>query len=286
MTVVGIDVAASRPCTCVLVESGRILDWLDTKDLQDLAGWIGRNRPDVVAVDAPCATSQGLLRTRGGGGKPYAGRVCDRDLRWRGIPLYEVPGDRGSAPAWMEVGFQIYDLLREMGYQLPRAPRTTNSAIEVYPHASFVSLLGGTPAKKTRVEGRTQRIQVLERHGYSLDGRRDHDALDALVAALTAERFLAAGACAVGNPSEALIWLPVDRPKERYGPIGPHDERLKVRELTRLYEMLSAEDREELLHSLLIAASRGGEAVLEVLEGELLRRATDEVLAEHGERDD
>jgi len=286
MAVVGIDVAASRPCTCVLVESGRILDWLETEDLHDMAGWLERRHPEVVAVDAPCATSQGLLRKRGDGGKPYAGRVCDRELRRRGIPLYEVPGDRKSAPAWMEVGFQIYGVLSELGYHQPRAPRTTNSAIEVYPHASFVSLLGGAPAKKTTVEGRAQRTQILERHGCFLDDRRDHDALDALVAALTAERFLAAGACAVGNPGEALIWLPVDRLQERYSPLERADGRLKARELASLYETASEEDRDGLLQSLLAAASRGGEAMIEVLEAELLCRAPDELVKEYGDPDD
>jgi hypothetical protein len=47
------------------------------------------------------------------------------------------------------------------------------------------------------------------------------------------------------------------------------------------YEKLSPEERDELLQCLLVAAPRGGEAMLQVLEQVLLRRATEELLAEH-----
>ncbi len=51
-----------------------------------------------------------------------------------------------------------------------------------------------------------------------------------------------------------------------------------VEELTHLYEHLSGEQRDELLQSLLIGAPRGGEAMIRVLEDELLCHAVDEVL--------
>ena len=52
----------------------------------------------------------------------------------------------------------------------------------------------------------------------------------------------------------------------------------RLEELTYLYEMLTAEERDKLLQCLLIAAPRGGEAVVKVLEDTLLCHATEELL--------
>jgi hypothetical protein len=56
------------------------------------------------------------------------------------------------------------------------------------------------------------------------------------------------------------------------------EERLFLRELNHLYERLSAEERDELLQCLLIAAPRGGEAMIKVLQETLLCHAVDELL--------
>lgn len=56
---------------------------------------------------------------------------------------------------------------------------------------------------------------------------------------------------------------------------------LNLNELTHLYECLLPEQRDDLLQCLLIAAPRGGEAMLKVLEDELLCHATEELLEEH-----
>jgi hypothetical protein len=60
------------------------------------------------------------------------------------------------------------------------------------------------------------------------------------------------------------------------------EERLSLTELNHLYERLSPEERDELLQGLLIAAPRGGEAMLTVLEDELLCHATEELIGEQG----
>jgi hypothetical protein len=60
------------------------------------------------------------------------------------------------------------------------------------------------------------------------------------------------------------------------------EERLSLRELNHLHERLSPDQRDELLQCLLIAAPRGGEAMIKVLEDTMLCHATEELLAEHG----
>ncbi len=61
------------------------------------------------------------------------------------------------------------------------------------------------------------------------------------------------------------------------------DETLSLQELERLYAWLLPEERDELLQCLPIAASRGGEAVIEVLEQTLLHHAVEELLGDMGE---
>lgn len=56
---------------------------------------------------------------------------------------------------------------------------------------------------------------------------------------------------------------------------------LRLEELCGLYETLSPEERDELLQCLLIAAERGGEAMLTVLEELCLCRALDALIGEH-----
>lgn len=61
---------------------------------------------------------------------------------------------------------------------------------------------------------------------------------------------------------------------------------LRLAELTQLHERLSPEQREELLQCVLIAAPRGGDAILEVLEQTLLCHATEELFSKsQGEND-
>ena len=55
----------------------------------------------------------------------------------------------------------------------------------------------------------------------------------------------------------------------------------QLEELLYLYEKLSVEERDELLQCLLIAAPRGGEAMMKVLIQHMLCCATEEVLNDH-----
>ena len=56
----------------------------------------------------------------------------------------------------------------------------------------------------------------------------------------------------------------------KLGPVSPQ-------ELAYLYEKLTPEERDELLQCLLVAAPRGGEAMIRVLEQTLLCHATEDL---------
>lgn len=207
--------------------------------------------PDILcALDAPLMPNQGLLSDparRAEAGLPpkkttYAQyRVCEYQLKSRGINLYNTPAESETAPKWMQAGWALYGQLREMGFETfaPGSP-APRQFFEVHPHATFTTRLGHVPYRKDTLEGRLQRqlllldegvhladvMEVLEemtRHHLlsgtlELRGLRSHDELDALAAALTA--FYAHAKpneiTLVGDPADGQIVVPTAMLLEKY----------------------------------------------------------------------
>ena len=197
----------------------------------------------VVAVDAPQSPNGGLMASAAYREQlsppPAPGRfrnykVCEYQLRSRGIGLYVTPVDEAAAPGWMQMGFQLYAALRQAGFELHRPGSVAaRQFLEVHPHACFSVLLGRLPLQKNLLEGRLQRQLVLYRAGVGvpdpmaaleeltahhllagnldLPGLLSHDALDALVAAYTAQQAALAPeqVTLVGDLQEGQIVLPV-----------------------------------------------------------------------------
>lgn len=196
----------------------------------------------VVAIDAPQSPNGGLMaeaaRRENYGLSPNTTtwanyKVCEYELRRRGIRLYNTPGEVEAAPRWMQVGFELYAALKEMGYALyGSAESGDRRLLEVHPHACYTVLLGHVPLRKDSLEGRMQRQLALYREGLdvpdameafeeitrhhllegalTLPGLFTHDELDALVSAYTA--YLAARhperVTPVGDPGEGQIIVP------------------------------------------------------------------------------
>jgi predicted nuclease with RNAse H fold len=254
-TVVGIDVALSRPCVAAAMVNGRVgdpdADWrvaqyADDRSAGDVAAlieWLLAREAAVVAIDAPQAPRR----------PKDALRACDAELRHLGIPLYQVPA-RGEplrpSTTWMKAGWTLFSRLEKgaAGFQrpetlgMPGSFGTPPAALEVYPHASFTLLswkrkLGsGRPlprlAHKGSRLGIRQRIEILEAEGVEWRYYYDHDSLDALAAALTAWRFVQGQACSVGD--DALIWLPLaaadlERIRQHRNDHGVVDARMTAR---------------------------------------------------------
>jgi predicted nuclease with RNAse H fold len=227
---VGIDVAARKPCVAVALSCGRVArveGWFEAEahrreGLRALLDWVTARRPAVVGVDAPQWFNRRLLPAS-------TLRVCDWELRRRGLPLYQVPAKGEPVPAWMGVGFGLFRGLERRGFErpqdggLPAAFGRSPAVLEVYPYAAFALLLKEAQAagalaaeprllRKTTGQGALLRLRLLARAGVEWDWWArylDHDSIDALAAACTAWRHLQGAATAVGDVGEGLLWLPV-----------------------------------------------------------------------------
>jgi len=167
-------------------------------------------------------------------------RVVDYLLRVKNIRITQTSDIADECPKWMQMGFIFYQRLEEIGYRLYNPEGTARAYIEVYPHASYCSLLGHLPLQKATLEGRIQRQLVLFENFVNIpDPMRMFEEitryrllkgilpteelyspgeLDALVAAYTARVLVVnpASAILIGHPDEGQIVIPVSTLKEQY----------------------------------------------------------------------
>ena len=201
----------------------------------------------VVAIDAPSGHRLDLL---GPGsdirsalalpdGRYERMRVCDALLFRRGLPLYPVPAagqPRQAWQAWMEVGFELFGALADLGLYRPPRDGAYEGAVgsdatahgrlsETYPDAIFCALLGHRPGAKRTPSGLQERIAALKLKGIvDEDGglwRRTLDELDACAAAYAAYGLAAGIGSWVGDPDEGVIVLPVLQLRGRYEKLPP-----------------------------------------------------------------
>jgi predicted nuclease with RNAse H fold len=156
-------------------------------------------RPAVVCIDSPSGWS-----TSG------PSRLAERRLARLGIQSYRTGPDPGDHPfyRWMRVGFEIYRLLAG-AYPRYRGGDAKGTAAEVFPHAT-ACLLAGVLRPSGTTKARFRRA-ILDQQGVREDGLAGADQVDAALGALTGLIALAGGHCAVGDPDEGVILLPVTR---------------------------------------------------------------------------
>jgi len=219
---IGIDVSARRGLHLALLADGLALRTVvHLPGAQAVVTWLALHAPDApVGIDAPLGPRLPLLRdpaTRSAvtppppEGRYQSYRVCDYHLARRGIGLYLSPLAESPAPTWMAAGYVLAAALRDSGRHPPRNARDhAASLLEVYPYAAFITLLGGIPPRKSTPAGRAARLRALTAVGLTgIERAESHDALDAVAAAYTTAIFVAGAGCAVGDPTEGLLALPV-----------------------------------------------------------------------------
>ena len=246
----GIDPTAGRkPFAYAALDNQLHLTALGRGNLDEVLAFAAGQHQAIVAVCAPRRPSQGLmgrsevrdsLSPPPRPGRWVNFRLVEYLLRQHRINCYKTPSDEKACPNWMQMGFNLYKRLERMGYK----PYPTQDAalqwLEVYPHASYCTLLGRVPLPKDSLEGRIQRQLVLYQQKISLpdpmelikgitpqrllegtwalDNLYSQGELDALVAAFTA--WQAANhpdqIFPLGDDSEGLVILPVAQLKRHY----------------------------------------------------------------------
>jgi hypothetical protein len=249
-TFIGIDpTAGQRPLVYAALNSEMRLMALGQGDLNDILAFAAGQRRALVAVCGPRQPNQGIMERAAvreqfspppRPGRWTSFRMAEYQLRQHNISAPRTLSKEADCPNWMQIGFNLYRRLEGLGYRCFPAEGAEHQTIEVYPHASYTTLLGHPPFPKYTLEGRIQRQLVLyeqkvgvpdpmrffeeiTRHrllksALPLDELYSAEELDALVAAYTA--CLAATTpelvSTVGHVEEGQIYLPIPELKSRY----------------------------------------------------------------------
>jgi predicted nuclease with RNAse H fold len=218
----GIDLSARRGLDLAFLDGQRLTALTHLPDLPATLAWLGEHAPTgtVVGIDAPQGPRLPLLvdpRCRATlkppppDGRYLRYRVCDYYLARRGIGLTLSPASGEPVPDWMAVGFALFDALRARGLHTPHHPQDyAATLLEGYPYASFVTMLGYIPPRKSTPAGIAARLAALIAAGVTgLPEAMSHDGLDAVATAHTAAVYAAGNGCALGDVDEGLMVLPV-----------------------------------------------------------------------------
>jgi hypothetical protein len=244
-TFIGIDpTAGKQPMAYAALDRDLRPLALGKGDLDDVAAFVGGQQAAFVAINAPRQPNQGLMK------RPEVRESLTpvpHPGRWEGFRVaeYQLYQPRTKArlancPVWMQVGFELYKRLGELGYKPYLTPEAPCQVMEVYPYAAYTVLLNSSPFPKNSLEGRLQRQLLLHNQGLDIpDPMRVFEEitryrllqgilplgdlysareLDALVAAFTA--WVAAtspeGVTLLGAPEEGQIVLPSAELQSRY----------------------------------------------------------------------
>lgn len=210
----GVDVSLTRGLDLVMFDASGELTYGPEKCTPvELAAILEATRPDVVAVDAPPSWAPS-----------GRSRAVERSLMALGISIYATPADPRGRPfyGWMEGGFKVFAAAAAQGYpEYTGGATRRRRAIEVFPHASAVTLLGGLPSSGSPKH--EFRRRALESEGIRCRSFKTPDQIDAALAALTGMRFVQGNSCHLGVEGESVLVLPVPRlSSTRYRREPPH----------------------------------------------------------------
>ena len=203
----GIDLTSSeaKPSACALMDGNASLLGLTTLNADtDILALARQWRPSIVAIDAPLGFPKGMCCLEEScpcqSAHEFKGRVCERELARRGIPLYFTT-KRSIIKRMVYRAIGLANAFTSQGCQV----------LEVYPYASKVCLFGKPIPKKTTKEGLLflrDRLSKLVAGVGSCAQRLNHDQYDAIVAAYTAYLHSLGQTEAVGLEEEVCIEVP------------------------------------------------------------------------------
>ncbi len=208
----GIDLTSSPKKASAYALLGADLRIRSLKSLStdpEIIATVERDRPTLVAIDAPLSLPQGLCCLNEDClcypvliGK---GRLCERELARQRIPCYFTT-KKSIIKEMVERALNLKTEFSARGYEV----------IEIYPYASKVRLWGKLIPKKTSAEGLeylkvhlTGIIPDLAQHKAKLG----HDLCDAVIAAYTAYLHYQGKTEPIGDPDEGQIYIPYPQPR-------------------------------------------------------------------------
>lgn len=200
----GIDVSAVRGLDLALLDETKnlvCLSWLPSaSQLEACLLDFGENL--VIGIDAP----SGLAVSDGG-------RQAEQTLRSQRVQLYLTPKSFADAKPWMQVGFDIWDIVSRLGYLESRAfGGAAPCSVEVFPYLAYVCW-SGTLRGAEVPEPWAKRL--VNGHGFSLPPWAKKDHADAIAAALVAAAYADGTAMPFGDQTEGVIWGPTALPNLR-----------------------------------------------------------------------
>jgi predicted nuclease with RNAse H fold len=217
-------------------------------NMEELVAFLENQTSAFVAVNAPGRVNRGLVKNKRdekntSPGRTFRGvdvRLAEHELRERGIHVAGTPSREEYCPAWMQLGFALYQKLSDLEFKSLGAEGADRHVFETHPYACFCVLAESIPFPKPTMEGRLQRQSILFDKGLRIkdameffeeitrfklmkgilptDKLYSPEQLDVLVAAYTA--WVVAnrpGEIAnVGDKSEGQILLPVRELQNKY----------------------------------------------------------------------
>ena len=149
-----------------------------------------------MAIDAPPAWAS-----------DHGARRCERELQRLGVSIFTTPnaarGNENAFYDWMRTGFAMFDGAR--GYV----------ALETFPHATAIALLGRRPDRGLLRDPRAKRawrLEALDAAGVETRALRTIDEIDAALCAVTGRAYLAGEAVTLGDEDEGVLTLPCALP--------------------------------------------------------------------------
>jgi len=249
-TFLGIDpTAGRRPFVYAALGEDLQLLALGQGEMEEVLAFVAGQHQAVVAVCAPRRPNQRVMERpevrQQLSPPPKPGRwinfrLAEYLLRQHKISSPKTPRLEKDCPNWMRMGFTLYRRLEGLGYESYPHENSQRQLLEVYPHASYATLLGVAPFPKDTLEGRLQRQLVLYEQKLGLpDPMRFFEEvtrhrllrgilpeetlyktgeLDALVASYTAWKAILhpEQVTRLGHPEEGQIILPVAELKAKY----------------------------------------------------------------------
>lgn len=246
---IGVDPTSGHSDFIYAVLDGNLnLVKLADADREDMVVFLAGQDPAYVAINAPLRANRGLVKKKLEEGSSRPGttfrgvdiRLAEYELRERGIAVAGTPSREEFCPAWMQVGFALYQELAKIGFRPYGTKDATRQYLETHPYACYCALVEGVPFSKPTLEGRLQRQLILTDKSLGITDAMDFfeeitrfrlmkgilptdvlyspEQLDVLVAAYTA--WLAANqpdeVTKVGDRREGQLILPVRELKEKY----------------------------------------------------------------------